>query len=93
VTPEQRGALVREALSEENPDAILFDGLDAALVGYAEQWSRPALAVYDLGELERVHVAMGMTWEEASEYVSFNVVGLWAGEHTPLILYRVEDEA
>ena len=29
-----------------------------------------------------------MTYEEAMEYVDFNIAGAWVGERTPVILYQ-----
>ncbi len=78
---------IQECLSD-NPDAITLDGLDSALVGVANQQYKPSLAVYDYDMLIVAHMKMGMDREEAEEFVDFNVVGLWAGEGTPLILRR-----
>lgn len=77
---------IREILEELNPDAILFDDCDAALVGIAGQQYKPPLAVYEYELLVQVFVDQGMDLEDAMEWVSFNVQGVWAGDHTPLIL-------
>lgn len=37
-----------EALTEANPDALLADGLEPALVGYTVNHHRPHVAVYDI---------------------------------------------
>ena len=71
-----------------NPEAILFDGCEDALVGWATQQHNDALAVYEYDRLVRVFRKQGMSHDDAIEWIGFNVEGLWAGPHTPLILYR-----
>ena len=94
MTPEEKRAAVEDYLSEESPEAILFDGLDDALIGVASQWGQPTLVVYSYDKLVATVKYQGpMSYEEAVEYVDFNVVGLWAGPGTPLILQTVEDIA
>ena len=33
----------------------------------------------------------GWTYEEAVEWMDFNVVGAWMGEGTPMFLYKIHD--
>lgn len=88
--PRERRALVDEYLAERNPEAVLFDGLDHALLGIASQFTNPPLAVYDYGALIEGFMADGMTHQEAHEHLSYNIEGLWAGKGTPLILEGVD---
>ena len=79
---------LREALVEENHEALLADGLEDALVGIARRCGQPTLAVYDIHKCVDVLMKRdGMTAEEADEFLMFNSVGAWAGEHTPLWFY------
>jgi hypothetical protein len=56
-----------EALAELNPDALLADGLEAALVGYTVNHHHPIVAVYDIDKCIDVLVERdGMTAEEAA---------------------------
>jgi hypothetical protein len=32
-----------------------------------------------------------MEWEEAVEYVDYNIVGAWVGEQTPIIVMPLAD--
>jgi len=77
-------------LSEECPEALLADGFEDAFVGISRRCGQPTLAVYDykLG-VELLMQREGMTTEEAEEWMEFNVVGAWAGEHTPMWIVRV----
>ena len=76
---------IKEAIIEANPDALFADEFDGALVGYARRSGQPTLAVYDYElavEILKEHDSM--THEDAVEWMEFNVVGAWMGEHTPL---------
>ena len=44
---EKRFEAVREYLEEVNPEAMLFDGLEDALVGTCDRIGQPTLAAYD----------------------------------------------
>jgi hypothetical protein len=74
-----------EALTEANPDALLADGLEAALVGYTVNHHHPHVAVYDIDKCVDVLVERdGMTAEEADEFLSFNTLGAHVGENGPI---------
>ena len=76
-------------IAEVDPEALLADGFEDAIVGMAERCSQPMLVVYDAQKCIDILVERdGMTYEEAQEYFSFNVTGAWVGEHTPLFLWR-----
>lgn len=80
-------AQIRDHLAEVNPEAILFDGYEDALVGVVERFGVAPIALYDRARCIRVLVERdGMTEEEAEEFFSFNTEGCWAGEHTPAFL-------
>lgn len=82
---------ILEALADENPDAVLFDGLEDALVGMARRQYQGPWAVYDRGLLlELLELQLG-TAEDAIEWLTVNVEGLWAGDNTPLIVDRCDD--
>ena len=82
-------AEVLAALTEENPAALVCDGLNDAIIGIARRCGQPALLVYDRERMVKSLMRSGpMTWEEADEYLSFNVEGAWVGEGTPIILDR-----
>ena len=74
-----------ENLAELNPDALLADGLEAALVGYTVNHHHPHVAVYDIDKCVDVLVERdGMTPEDAEEYLSFNTLGAYVGENGPM---------
>ena len=80
---------IKDAIAEMNPDALFADGFENALIGYVSQFNR-ILACYDLGACVRILMKRdGMTEEEASEFVEFNVTGSYVGENTPCFLTMV----
>ena len=80
----------REWVAEYNEEALCCDGADEAIVGICHQFGRPPVAVYDLKRYIQILVDGGMTEEEAEEYWSFNVVGAWMGEGTPVFIEFME---
>jgi hypothetical protein len=88
-----KSAKIIENLREWCPQALLADGFEAALVGVAQRCGQPTLAVYDYDLAVKVLVERdGMTHEEAVEWMEFNVVGAWMGEHTPVWLVKPPEE-
>jgi hypothetical protein len=76
---------VLDILAEANPEALLADGLEAALVGYTVNHHHPHVAVYDIDKCIDVMVERdGMTPEEADEFLSFNTLGAYVGENGPM---------
>lgn len=83
-TPEE----VKELLEDENPEALLLDGFENALIGVARRCGQPVLAVYDQDRIIQTLIEQGMDAEAAVEYFEYNVAGAWVGEQTPIILVR-----
>lgn len=80
----RKAEIVRRELAETNPAAVLFDGMDSALVGWTPRFG--GLAVYDRELCIRALVAQGMAWVDAEEFFEFNLEGAWMGEYTPVIV-------
>lgn len=73
--------IIKEELSYINEQALFADGFDEALVGIDEGYY---VAVYDVDKcIDILMQDSGMTFEQASEYFGFNVVGVYVGEYTP----------
>lgn len=78
---------IDEALKEMDESALLMDGFDEAFIGFSRRINEPMLAVYSYDKLIKVCMERdGMEYEEAVEYVDFNVIGAWVGEQTPIIV-------
>lgn len=78
---------LQEAL-EHDPDLILWDGLDEAIVATAERCGMGIVLVYDYEKMMKVFMDRdGMTQEDAMEWIDFNIVGAYVGQKTPITLY------
>jgi hypothetical protein len=78
--------MTRDQIAEANPDSILWDGCDEALIGYTPNGE----AVYSIEKLWGVFIGHGMTEEEAIEWVDYNIIGAHVGEYTPIHIYTNE---
>ena len=85
---QNRDFEIRDRLEEENPEALLADGLDNALVGvYRPRWTEELpIAVYSLTKTISELVEQGMDEEEAVEYFDYNIEGAYMGEYTPMFI-------
>jgi len=83
---------LKEILEENYPDEaiLVIDGMDEAIIGFARRCGQPTIAVYDYNVLVSLHCKMGMTEEEAVEYISFNIEGAWVGEGTPALVVPLD---
>ena len=75
---------------------IKFDGYDEAIIGSASVWqtdgTRVDRLIYDAQYIIQImRVDSEMTYEEAREYVEYNIDGLYAGAHTPIVMWKDED--
>jgi len=74
-----------------DPETLLADGFEDALVGYGSRCSH-GVAVYSKSKCLDILVKRdGMTDEEALEYFEFNVTGADVGENTPVFLDDLEE--
>jgi hypothetical protein len=63
------------------------DGFDDAIIGTACTWrenQRVDILVYDLAKMASILVEGGMTYEEAEEYIDYNIEGAYMGIDTPI---------
>lgn len=75
----------REIIIEMNPEAIVWDGFDEAIIGYDMRESK---AVYDQAKMTDILMERdGMTYEEAIDYLGFNVFCIYVGEYTPINIH------
>lgn len=82
--------MTKEQLNETiDPElgVLLADGFEDAFIGIGQQFNKH-IAVYDyekcIGILEQ-----DMSRDEAEEYFSFNVVGAYVGEQTPIFVSTI----
>lgn len=74
----------REKVADMNPEAILWDGLDDAIIGI----SIDNRAVYGLNKMILLFQQQGMSEEEAMEWMDFNIISAYVGEYTPIHIWE-----
>jgi hypothetical protein len=67
-----------------NPEAILWDGLDDAIIGI----SIDNRTVYGLNKMILLFQEQGMSEEEAMEWIDFNIISAYVGEYTPIHIWE-----
>lgn len=82
---------VLDELLDENPEAVLFDSMHSALIGYGRVGHLEPVAVYSKKMMYAQLQADGFSPEDAQEYFT-KFVNTWAGEHTPVILEDLSEE-
>ena len=82
---------VPELLKEENPEALLADGFEEAIIGICRRYGQVPLATYDYEKcIEILMKRDGMSYEGAVEFFDYNVLGAWVGEGTPVYIQTNE---
>jgi hypothetical protein len=87
---------VRSWIAEFDENMLLADGYEAAIVGVGERCGQVPLVVYDADKcIEVLMTSSEMAYDEAYEFFTFNTLGAWAGEYSPLYVWRppAPDEA
>jgi hypothetical protein len=90
--PSEIRKRINEQLESMGENALLMDGFDEALIGFSQRINEPLLAVYSWEKMMSVCMERdGMSDEEADEYISYNCIGAWVGEQTPIIVMPLND--
>ena len=75
-------------IAERNPQALYPTGLEDAIIGI----SHGDLVVLDHAKCVKIFMERdGMSYEDAMEWMSYNVTGAYMGENTPIFVYMKED--
>lgn len=83
---------IRERIQDAHPDEefIFYDGLDEAIVGISQQYTKSLVATYDYNMCVDILVEReGMSTDEAIEYLDFNTLSMWVGDKTPAFLFAL----
>ena len=78
---------------EEFDDTVFYDEFDAAFMGFGWQFSTGPVTVYNQDLVMEILMEDGTSAEDALEHFSFNVIGSYVGERTPIFLTNVNDGA
>lgn len=80
-----------EEVYEHNPEALVCDGFDEAIIGVAERINLGPVVAYDVHKMINIMMERdGMDYEEAYEYFNFNIIGAWMGDFTPIFITKSE---
>jgi hypothetical protein len=84
--------MTREEIAEVNPDALLCDGFDDAIIGMAERINLGPVVAYSVSKIIDIMVERdGMSYEEAIDFYDYNILGSWMGENTPVFITTNQD--
>ena len=91
--PRQPEEDIKDDLAGACGDDLLFaDGFDVAIVGVAAGFDSGRV-VYDYEKMIQILCDQedGMTYGEAVEFLEFNTLGSYVGDHTPIYINRIKD--
>jgi hypothetical protein len=75
---------IKEQIAEIDDGILLADGFEEALIGVSTQFNRGPVALYDWDKCVKILMERDkMNYDEAVEFMDFNVTGSWVGEKTP----------
>mgnify|MGYP003662256725 CR=1 FL=1 len=78
-----------EKISEINPEALLADGFNNAILGMCLQFGQEPVVAYDYEKcLEILEERDEMSRSEAEEYMEYNVIGAYMGMYSPVFIIR-----
>ena len=81
--------MILERMSELNPKALKADGFDDAILGISNRIGDDSLLAYDYDKCIKI-LQKDMSYEEAVEFMEFNVVGSYVGEGTPIFIKKLQ---
>jgi hypothetical protein len=77
----------REFIAQFNPDAVMWDGLDDAIIGLSTNGN----VIYDVNKIQEILYAGwkedpkdDVTMDDVIEYVEYNILCAYVGEFTPI---------
>ena len=83
----EKTKLTVEEISELNPEAMMADGFDEAIMGMCIQFGAEPLVAYDYEKCLNILMERdGMERTEAIDFMEFNVIGSYVGLNTPVFI-------
>jgi hypothetical protein len=83
----KRQEIVQQVEFQELEDVILLDDLDDAILGLCQlQMNGATVVAYSVAKILAHLQQSGMDEDEALEFFSFNIEGLYAGPGTPVFV-------
>jgi len=78
---------IEEWLQDENEEALFMNDFDDAIIGVVRKHTKATLVCYSYDKMVEV-LMRDMGYEEAVEYISYNIECAYLGENQPVILYQ-----
>lgn len=93
--------MTRDEIAEINPEALLCDGFDEAIIGMAQRINLGPVVAYDVekilsilaldmevdeSDLQEGETIENLKYSMALEYFEYNILGAWMGEFTPVFI-------
>ena len=77
-------------MEDEEERMVKADGLDDAILGTGGRINMDEVIIYSYDKCVNIFMDRDkMTYEEAIEWMEFNVVGAWWGPKTPLFMHEI----
>ena len=83
----EKTKLTIEEISELNPEAMMADGFDDAIMGMCIQFGAEPLVAYNYEKCLEILIERDeITRTEAIDFMEFNVMGSYVGLNTPVFI-------
>ena len=83
----EKTKLTIDEIAEINPEAMLADGFDDAIMGMCIQFGAEPIVAYDYEECVNILMERdGLDRTEAIDFMEFNVIGSYVGLNTPVFI-------
>jgi len=90
---------IKEWIAEYNPDALLADGFEDAIIGIGGQHGSNTVVIYDRDKCIEILANQFAQEEdcddpylEAIDYFGYNTECAYVGENTPIFMQRIDSE-
>jgi hypothetical protein len=78
---------IQHAIRVIDPELLVADGFDSAIIGIASRCGSPDVVAYDYDKcITALIVEQGMDDIEAVEHFEYNVIGSYEGDRTPIFI-------
>jgi hypothetical protein len=78
---------------DDDDRPLVLTDFDECIIGVACNNGKRAV-VYSINRMVDYMITKdGLTYEEATDYLSYNTLGTWSGDGTPVYIYEVTSDA
>ena len=72
---------------------VKADGFEDAIIGVGGRINMPEVLIYSYNKCVKILMKRdNFTYEEAIEWMDYNVVGSWVGETTPIFVHEIPSD-